>query len=161
MIPREAINDYAARKKVISYGNRLFCDKSDGKLHHRWGSGRLYRAYYQDYQTFLARPELVAEATSVSDGKRIVIVHSDLRQFYDRVRPNFMKLMFEKLRQPDDDPSFFNFAESLFCWPWHRKDENEVSGYALQAEIEDLSRIALPQGLVSAGFFRKYRTPRF
>ena len=40
-------------------GDRLFCDSIEGEQRHRWGSAKLYRAYYQDYRTFLARPEEV------------------------------------------------------------------------------------------------------
>jgi hypothetical protein len=47
--PRRSIRDADARRHVVSYGNRLFCDASDDasgrKLRHRWGSGKLYRAY--------------------------------------------------------------------------------------------------------------------
>src|SRR6185437_6103894 len=60
--PRKPVRDSAARRRVISYGNRLFCDSEKGGLLHRWGSAKLYRAYYQDYQTFLSRPEIVAES---------------------------------------------------------------------------------------------------
>ncbi len=31
---------------VVSFGNRLFCDEKNGKLFHRWGSAKLYRAYF-------------------------------------------------------------------------------------------------------------------
>ena len=67
---------------MVSYGNRLFCDSIDGELRHRWGSAKLYRAYYQDYRAFLSRPEVAAESISEAAGKRVYVVHADLRQFY-------------------------------------------------------------------------------
>ena len=153
--PRSDIKDFAVRERVISYGNRLFCDFDDGRLRHRWGSGKLYRAYFQDYQQFLDRPEVVAAnaAETVSDGARVAIVFSDLRQFYDRVRPNFLYSKIEALRKPEDDPRFFDFAQKLFSWTWHPNDRREVVGYASAAGLKDFSKVALPQGLVSAGFF--------
>lgn len=85
---------------VVSYGNRLFCDADGNRLRHRWGSAKLDRSYYQDYQAFLSRPEIVAEekASLPGSASRIVIVHSDLRQFYDRVRPELLAAKIAGLR---------------------------------------------------------------
>lgn len=151
--PRRSIRDADARRHVVSYGNRLFCDASGRELRHRWGSGKLYRAYYQDYRSFLERPEAVAEAITTRDDARVVIVHSDLRQFYDRVRPELLAEKLGALAQPSDDSDFYALAGRLLNWKWDKKDSREVAGYARQAELLDFSRVALPQGLVSAGFF--------
>ena len=51
--PRQPVRGQESRRQVVSYGNRLFCDAMGGELRHRWGSAKLYRAYYQDYRTFL------------------------------------------------------------------------------------------------------------
>jgi hypothetical protein len=151
--PRRPVADGESREKVVSYGNRLFCDVVDRALRHRWGSARLYRAYYQDYRTFLARPEIAAEAIIVDDGSRVLIVHSDLRQFYDRVRPSLLAEKLGRIVQPNDDPEFFTLANRLLNWTWSRRDSGEVAAYAAQAGLTDFSRVALPQGLVAAGFF--------
>lgn len=150
---RVSIENAENRKRVISYGNRLFCDATGGLLRHRWGSGKLYRAYFQDYRTFLARPEVAAEAITTSDGERIVIVHSDLRQFYDRVCPALITKKLNALKRPGDDPLFFNLATRLLNWTWDRRDFREVEDYKHQAKLSDFSVVTLPQGLVSAGFF--------
>lgn len=55
--PRKSIDKQDSRKRVISYGNRLFCSNDDELLYHRWGSTKLYRAYFQDYRKFVSRPE--------------------------------------------------------------------------------------------------------
>ena len=151
--PRQSIEDEQSRRKITSYGNRLFCDSNGDSLRHRWGSGTVYRAYFQDYRKFLARPELVAEQVMIEPGRRVVIVHSDLKQFYDRVRPDLLSKKLTALIHPDDDENFFLFAAELMNWKWHRKDSREVAGYAKRAGLEDFSTVALPQGLVSAGFF--------
>jgi len=72
----------AELNSVVSYGNRLFSVFKKGKADLRWGSGTLYRGFYEDYQTFLARPEDVAERIHQAH-PRTLIVQSDLRQFYD------------------------------------------------------------------------------
>lgn len=151
--PRKSVRDRSARRRVISYGNRLFCDSDRDALRHRWGSAKLYRAYYQDYRSFLSRPEIVAESIQLSDGQRGFIVHSDLRQFYDRVRPIRLAAALRAIQRDGDDPDFFDFAVRVFDWMWDPRDGSEVAIYARQTELDDFSRVALPQGLVSAGFF--------
>ncbi|MBI4529621.1 MAG: RNA-directed DNA polymerase [Deltaproteobacteria bacterium] len=151
--PRRSIRDAASRKQIISYGNRLFCDTVGEELRHRWGSAKLYREYYQDYRTFLSRAELVAESIMLADGQRVIIVYSDLRQFYDRVRPNRLAAALRSIQHDEDDQPFFELAERVLDWGWHFRDEREVAIYAEQAELQDFARVALPQGLVSAGFF--------
>lgn len=151
--PLEPICDLQSRKRVISYGNRLFCDAIHGELRHRWGSSKLYRAYYQDYRTFLSRPEVVAESLGDPKDKRVFVVQADLRQFYDRVRPDRLAVMMERLQRNEDDPAFFELAASVLDWSWSDCDKRLVQIYADQAELEDFSRVALPQGLVASGFF--------
>lgn len=151
--PRTPITHSDARKGIVSYGNRLFCDAIGTELHHRWGSAKLYRAYYQDYRTFLERPETVAESLAIGTGSRIYIVQSDLRQFYDRVSPAVLGQKLTALRRSDDDPNFFALAARLLNWTWNKKDSREVESYAKQAELSDFTRTGLPQGLVASGFF--------
>jgi hypothetical protein len=150
---RAPIKDPAARKRVLSYGNRLFCDASGDELHHRWGSGKLYRAYYQDYRTFLQRPEVVAESIPPDQGTRVVVVQTDFRQFFDRVQPALLAKKLEAIKRPGDDERFFDLARRMLDWQWSPKDSREISGYAKEAELSDFTHVALPQGLVAAGFF--------
>jgi len=151
--PRNSITSAKARKRVTSYGNRLFCDVTDGGLRHRWGAAKLYRAYYQDYRSFLSRAQIVAEAIGPSSDARILIVHSDLRQFYDRVRPRLLAKKINALKTSGDDPKFYDLARRLLNWEWDERDDGEVKAYEEQAKSLNLSRVALPQGLVAAGFF--------
>jgi hypothetical protein len=151
--PRGQITDSVARKQVISYGNRLFCDDNRGELRHRWGSGKLYRAYFQDYRNFLARPETVAEEVAREPDAQVIIVHSDLRQFYDRVRPGLLARKLSAIERPSDDPEFYKLANRLLNWEWASKDAPEIARYERRAALDDFSRVALPQGLVASGFF--------
>jgi hypothetical protein len=70
--PRTSISNADNRRHVLSYGNRLFCDASGTQLRHRWGSAKLYRAYYQDYRTFLQRPDTVAATIDAQHSTRVV-----------------------------------------------------------------------------------------
>ncbi|MYC62895.1 MAG: RNA-directed DNA polymerase [Caldilineaceae bacterium SB0661_bin_34] len=151
--PRQLVSAQQARRRVVSYGNRLFCDAMGGELRHRWGSTKLYRAYYQDYRAFLSRPEVVAESIPADKGKHIYVVHADLRQFYDRVRPDNLAEAINQIRHDGDDPAFFSLMTSVLNWGWHPSDEENVRIYAEQTGLEDFTRVALPQGLVASGFF--------
>ena len=146
-------DDPESRRRVTSYGNRLFCDAFGGELRHRWGSSKLYRAFYQDYRAFLSRPEVAAKSIPAAAAKHVYVVHADLRQFYDRVRPNLLANAMDEIRGDGDDPAFYSLAASLLDWSWHSRDEGDVRIYAEQAKLEDFTRVALPQGLVASGFF--------
>ena len=149
------------RPKVIAYGHRLYCDKDQVKgtgLRHRWGSSSLYRKYFQDYQTFIKRPEIVVDELKQSEDEslEIVVVQSDLSKFYDRVRP---EMLLEKLRvfqESSDEVPFFDLAERVLNWRWHSSDQDRAKRYAEMAdekEITGFEEVALPQGLVASGFF--------
>jgi hypothetical protein len=142
------------RKRVVSYGNRLFCDSSGGTMRHRWGSGKLYRAYFQDYRTFLSRTAIVGDAAlKKTDGERVVVVCSDLRQFFDRVRPSLLMTSLKKRQRPNDDERFYKLARRILHWKWDPRDEVEISDYRRNAELSEIDSVALPQGLVASGFF--------
>lgn len=150
--PRGSIIDPAIRRQVLSYGNRLYCDASGSQLRHRWGSTKFYRAYFEDYRTFLRRPSSVADTLKDRGQARLVEVHSDLRQFYDRVGPQLLGGKLRRLLVQEDEQRVLSFAERLLDWRWSTRDSREVADYASQCELPDFSRVALPQGLVSAGF---------
>ena len=151
--PRSPVSGQESRRQVVSYGNRLFCDAIGGELRHRWGSAKLYRSYYQDYRKFLSRPEVAAESISAARGERLYVFHADLRQFYDRVRPALLAEAIDRVRRDDDAPGFFSLVASVLDWGWDSRDERDIRSYTEQAELEDFTRVALPQGLVSSGFF--------
>ena len=146
------IQDLKSRRAVASYGNRLFCDSIGDELHHRWGSAKLYRAYFQDYRTFISRPAIVATSLNHEGSNCVFVVESDLRQFYDRVRPARLMKAIWSLQRKGDDPAFFNFAERFLDWRWHSRDASDAAAYGKEMGVNDFTQIALPQGLVSAGF---------
>lgn len=155
------IEGYKQRAKVVSYGNRLFCDVHGRTLRHRWGSTTLYRAYFQDYRAFLQRPEAVADEvlgrqdseSPLLSSRRVVIIHTDISKFYDCVRPLLMRSALERLVRPNDEKGFFDFASHLLNWQWDALDRDEVDNYKRAAQLDDFDHVILPQGLVAAGFF--------
>ena len=151
--PRTEIHDQKSRKQIISYGNRLFCDQISGNLRHRWGASNLYRKYFQDYRKFLSRPEATVESISKMEDRDMYVIHTDLKKFYDRVRPNLLLEATKQIRQSDDDPKFFSFLKSVFNWEWDSRDKGVAQKYATKSDINDFTQIALPQGLVASGFF--------
>ena len=151
--PRTPVTNPDGRRRVVSYGNRLYCDAHADTLRHRWGSSRLYREYFQDYRSFLERPDAVRKALDVPKDRRVVVVHSDLRQFYDRVRPSVLMDKLKSIVADSADPGFLELARRALAWGWDSQDARTVSDYAREAGIDDFAAIALPQGLVAAGFF--------
>ena len=147
--PRKA----AARELTSSYGNRLFCTPEKGELRHRWGSVKLYRSFFTDYRTFVGRPTVYADTQTGDPSVSHFLVTADLRQFYDRVRPEHLHMALRRLERESDDPDFFDFAARVLSWRWDRADLPVVDDYARKNEIDGLRTVALPQGLVAAGFF--------
>lgn len=150
--PRLDVRNAANRRRVISYGNRLFCDatrKGDQHLRHRWGSSKLYRSYYADYRTFISRPEIVAAELGERGDTKTVIVQSDLSKFYDRVRPALLHAKLKAHLTHVETP-FFTFAKRVLNWTWDAQDEEAAQRLT---DVPGFSSIALPQGLVCSGFF--------
>lgn len=152
--PTISYKDPESRRCIYSYGNRLFCDSDEyGQLHHRWGTHKLYRRFFKDYRSFVKRPSYVAEEVDKGRDGRVFVLNLDLKQFYDRVRPRDLNDALLNVKQEGDDPGFFNLCKRVLNWAWNKSDEADVTAYSDQVGIEDFSRVALPQGLVSAGFF--------
>ena len=150
--PQLPIESEVNRRRVLAYGHRLVCDDvENGGLRHRWGSTKLYRQYFHDYQMFLRRPRVVTESVKDSPVFEIAIVQSDLSKFYDRVQPELLRQKFEKLRRDSDDPRFFELAGRVFDWRW--SDTERASRHSREQDLDGFMNVALPQGLVASGFF--------
>ncbi len=132
--PKLSIAKEQNRKRTLAYGHRLFCDgEGNAPLRHRWGSSKLYRSFFQDYQTFLERPKAVSKelrARDASEGNEIeiAIVQSDLSKFYDRVRPSLLHSKLRSLNTESDEDPFFQLVERLFDWRW--EDQVRAEQYA-------------------------------
>lgn len=159
--PRVSFQGVELRRSISSYGNRLFCDVFRGKLRHRWGSGKLYRSYFQDYRSFVSRPVAVSQSVRRHDRQRVFIIESDLQQFYDRVRPNHLATALHTVRNDGDESGFFELARRVFDWGWDSGDVKYITPYEKYTDVSDFGQVALPQGLVASGFFANVVLLRF
>ena len=144
------VKEPSERKRIISYGNRLYCKPIAGNLRHPWGSKKLYRSYFKDYKQFVDRPLTVAESI-IRHGSRTFIVETDLKQFYDKVRPIELNKALARFQCDKREDSFFKFAKRVLRWRWHDPSDDEI--FANATKLRKGTLVALPQGLVSAGFF--------
>lgn len=152
---KETKEDKKNRKEILAYGHRLFCDFKDSGGLHRWGSTKLYRQYFQDYRVFLERSDVVADlAAKRNPNSEIAVIHSDLSEFYDRVRPSLLNEKLRTFQRKNSlrEKQFFDFAERVFNWQWSGSDRKTATSYGKQHEIEGVEHVALPQGLVASGF---------
>lgn len=154
--PRIPITKKQNRNRVLSYGHRLFCDPKGNSLQHRWGSSKLYRQYFQDYRTFLDRPNLVAQKNRLVSSiqqNEVAIVHADFSKFYDTITPELLSEKASKFCDTDepDGQSFNELLNRVFDWRW--STPSRAKAYASDNELDRFERVALPQGLTASGFF--------
>lgn len=150
--PRLNPKNQENRRRIIAYGHRLLCDEKGKELQHRWGTTKLYRQYFQDYQTFLGRSKIVAEPLIKDSSKfEIAIVQTDISKFYDRVRPEMLNEKLRGFMYLSEEDDFFRLAGRVLDWRW--TDQARSEKFSRQHKIPDFDLVALPQGLVSAGFF--------
>src|SRR3546814_5654034 len=57
------------------------------------------------------------------------------------------------LHTPNDDGAFFDVAGSVLKWSWEKRDERQFARFKQLAGIPEFDGVALPHGLVAAGFF--------
>ncbi|MDZ7579930.1 MAG: hypothetical protein U5R30_04735 [Deltaproteobacteria bacterium] len=150
--PRSSPLDENQRHQILAYGHENVSVRIGSELRHSWGSAKLYRQYFEDYQTFLKRPMIVANQLSSLVGDfEIAIVQSDFSKFYDRVRPQMLIEKLRKFMRSPEERNFFNLAGRISAWRWAYSSQSE--NMPEQHDIPNFDTVALPQGLVSAGFF--------
>lgn len=141
----------APAQGVVSYGHRLVCSWDGQRARFRWGNAKLYRQYFDDYQSFVQRPEVIRKS-HFHDANGWAVVSADLSQFYDNIKRD---VLLEKLRQlvhthqgrkPDD--RFFDAMGRVFAWNWHPEDQGLAQEHFGRIEPD-----GLPQGLAASGFF--------
>ncbi|TPQ43126.1 reverse transcriptase domain-containing protein [Cupriavidus pinatubonensis] len=162
---------------VVSYGNRLHCTwdakhASKPRARFSWGNSRIYRQYFQDYRTFLARPRRVcAELTPQLGSRReLFVVSLDLKSFFDRVDRNALLKELSLLEAehrsthglPDRsaaDQMFWERTARIFSWQWRAEDHRQAELIHGSGNLQ--LELGLPQGLVSSGFFANAYLVRF
>ena len=145
----------ANKKRIVSYGNRLFCDNKKDELSFRWGNAGVYRQYFQDFRNFIARPQIIVDENFSHKQDNWAIISADLSHFFDRIRPRLLHSKLEGLLGEDAEPEFMRRFKAFFDWRWHEEDLDNANQYATNSDpsISGFDKIALPQGLVAGGFF--------
>ncbi|MEZ5325929.1 MAG: hypothetical protein R3F19_12815 [Verrucomicrobiales bacterium] len=121
-------------------------------LTHRWGSSKLYRLFYQDYQKFLERPNIVVKQLQITEREELAVVHADLSKFYDRVSPALLHQKVRLFHEPNlpGTNEFFALVDRVFDWRW--RDSKRASRFGKDNQNNGFEDVALPQGLVAGGF---------
>ncbi|MFP6844493.1 MAG: RNA-directed DNA polymerase [Thalassolituus sp.] len=155
--------DEAHEKKVVSYGNRLYCtynEDSEGKLtaEHNYGATTIYSKYFTDYRKFLQRPyHFAAKALpEKSPNEEVYLIELDLSQFFDLIdREKLLEKITGIVRDKqnteiDEKGAAKTLLKAFNNWSWSACAEE---AYHLCA-TEEVSkpRKGLPQGLVASGF---------
>lgn len=140
------------QKKIVNYGNRLYCQFKDSDATFAWGNSTSYSKYFSDYQKFLARPLYFgAEALQQKHkGQQVFEVHLDIAKFYDNIDRNKLVSGIRDLCDNNQDPIVERLLESLVSWKW------DAASPAIYEEVckSDQENIpsGIPQGLVVGGF---------
>lgn len=155
--------DEAHEKKVVSYGNRLYCtysEDSEGDLtaEHNYGATTIYSKYFTDYRKFLQRPyHFAAKALpEKSPDEEVYLVELDLSQFFDLIdREKLVEKIRGIVQEEQDIPiSAKGTAETLLKafnnWGWSECAENAY--HLCATDTVPTPSKGLPQGLVASGF---------
>jgi hypothetical protein len=155
--------DEAHEKRVVSYGNRLYCtysEDSEGKLtaEHNYGATTIYSKYFTDYRKFLQRPYYFAAKAlpEKSPDQEVYLIELDLSQFFDLID---REKLFEKIKnivhkKQDTVIADKDAVETVFKsfndWSWSACAEETYQLCATE-EVPTPGK-GLPQGLVASGF---------
>lgn len=145
--------DEVHEKKVVNYGNRLYCTFQDDEAKFSWGNSTTYSKYFSDYQQFLARPihfgnEAIQQKTK---NEQVFEVELDLEKFFDRISRKKLIKKIKKLVDDEDDATLKQLLKSFDEWTWE-EGSSETYDATCAKEDEDLPE-GIPQGLVAGGFF--------
>jgi hypothetical protein len=152
--------DQAAQRGVFSYGNRLHCSWTKGHsvASFAWGNSNTYSRYFQDYQSYVARPLAIAKKVDAGEEAKVFIASLDISAFFDNID---VSLLIEKLKTAyqefhkeslenlqSADEGFWDIARRSLSFKW--RDEDLALGPLFR---DSTLTIGLPQGLVASGFF--------
>ena len=144
-------------KKVVSYGNRLYCTYKDGKAEHSYGATTTYSKYFVDYRTFLKRSSYFASKALPEKGldEEIYLVELDLRRFFDQVNREQLNKKIKSLITGSDYASeskkiVYKVLKAFEKWEWSSASIKNYKNLICDDKEEPL--LGLPQGLVAGGF---------
>ena len=137
-------------KKLVNYGNRLYCQFNEDEANFAWGNSTSYSKYFSDYQRFLERPiHFGGEALQKKvKGEQVFEVHLDLEKFYDLIdRPKLVKKILDLC--DEEDAMVTRLLTCFKDWAW---DEESPAIYEAVCSKDSTIPHGIPQGLVAGGF---------
>ena len=140
------------KKKIVNYGNRLYCQYKDEEANFSWGSSTSYSKYFTDYQFFLARPIYFGgEALQKKiRSQKVYEVHLDIEKFYDCIDRERLTNKINELCSGNADPLLSKLLKSFREWEWG-SGSPEIYNLVCKKGDEPIPR-GIPQGLVIGGF---------
>lgn len=140
------------QKKVVNYGNRLYCQFNDSSATFAWGNSTSYSKYFSDYQKFLARPLYFgAEALQQRiKGQHVFEVHLDIAKFYDNIDRSKLASSIRVLCGGNFDPAVEVLLKSFTEWKWDSTSP-DIYEAVCKSDQEKIPS-GIPQGLVAGGF---------
>ena len=150
--------DEVHKKKVVSYGNRLYCKYEDEQAEHSFGATTVYSKYFADYRQFLHRSYHFAgkELAELSGDQEVYLVELDLTQFFDLVDRDALieKIEYFARRQKvalESGREFItNILEAFRHWDW--SDTAKANFDLCKTSAVPAAPSGIPQGLVAGGF---------
>ncbi|GGX69041.1 RNA-directed DNA polymerase [Saccharospirillum salsuginis] len=146
-------------KKIVSYGNRLYCRYDGDNAEHSYGATTTYSKYFADYRLFLQRPYHFAQKELVekSPDEEVYLVELDLSRFFDCIDRKKLVSEIRELADSQEQPEASDskardyILEAFESWGWSPRAEDVFKRVLKTADSEVLPR-GLPQGLVASGF---------
>jgi hypothetical protein len=155
--PETSLND-VHEKRVVSYGNRLYCEyRDDGQANHSYGATTIYSKYFVDYRRFLERPYYFAteQLGEISPDERVYLIELDLSKFFDLIKRELLIQKINELIGRQELDSEYKYLGHLLDafehWAWTKNAAKAYKKLCKSDEVPSAPK-GLPQGLVAAGF---------
>lgn len=142
-------------KRIVNYGNRLYCQYINDEAIFSWGNSNIYSKYFTDYQTFLERSSHFGKhsVNRKIANEQVYEVHLDLSRFYDCIkRTKLTEKVIDFINEADEkaSPIIDSLLEKFKGWQWKEGCE-DIYKEVCQKENESIPE-GIPQGLVAGGF---------
>ncbi|WP_318403992.1 RNA-directed DNA polymerase [Photobacterium leiognathi] len=151
--------EFVHEKKVVSYGNRLYCRYDEqGNAEHSYGGTTTYSKFFVDNRKFLERPFYFAKKarTELDDNHEVFILDLDLAKFFDLVNRKklceLIKTVASVETKPVGEVKHLNKLLAAFeAWEWSEQAAIEFNNVCKNEEVMSAPK-GIPQGLVAGGF---------
>lgn len=157
------IFDEVHSKRVVNYGNRLFCQFTDNKAQFSWGNSTTYSKFFVDYRKFLERSRHFGNIalSQRMPSENVYEIHLDLEKFFDciirvklieRIKALIEPDPFKRIKSPLASKDYLTkMLDAFNRWEWDDASPKLYEEVCATAG-RTLTRKGIPQGLVAGGF---------